>query len=90
MDTFAQKLVCGFCVKVMKLEEKVFFLCLLTLSRLMGVGFWVAGGCWLRVVCAGGWGEWLQKVEESERKWKIECAFESVEIRVFSPDVGAW
>lgn len=44
VDTFAQKLVCGFCVKVMKLEEKVFFLCLLTLSWLMGLAFGLPGG----------------------------------------------
>lgn len=75
MDTFAQKLVCGFCVKVMKLEEKVFFLCLLTLSWLMGLAFGLPGGGvgWLRVVCALGVGvSGCKRWKRVSAKWKIE------------------
>lgn len=52
-----------------EIGRKSFFSLPLDTQLADGVGFWVAGGwCWLATccVCAGGWGEWLQKVEESE------------------------
>lgn len=52
-----------------EIGRKSFFSLPLDTQLADGVGFWVAEGwCWLATccVCAGGWGEWLQKVEESE------------------------
>lgn len=87
VDYVRRKLVCGFCVKVMKLEEKVFFFS--AASSRLSVGCWwgwfldcrgVVTGC----VCArwGLRGEWLQKVAESE--------WESVENSVRVSKGGNW